>query len=655
MQKKIIYFFLLICNIGFSQTNSLEVLSASNVYQLSKKYQNSALWFQEIPHYNRDSSTYYYDKATNIIKKNAPIQYEQLASIYLQRSDFTTCNYALTGIDSLSRIGWFYHTKSEKKEQNSVLTYSFLINWARIKLDLGDHKTALKLFSKALLIAEDFKNPELIARNLMNKGVFYARYDLEKEKKVSFKNLSQSLSYYQKWGEAKKPTELFSIYRSMMAYYTDRNSDSVYFYFNKMQKLLQHTKNPLIPAWYYVCLGRELITSPLPEQTIISQNQYNEGKKNILNALKILETHKIKTSSITPYGYGLLGDLNLRDKQYDLAISNYKKSKSGYQYLNNRFASENMSKYVGEAYQQKGDLTNAILYFKKYFDESLVYMKEKNEGSLRENELQIDLLTQEKKLTQNKSQQIIYIIALLIVLSLLAVLFWNYSIKQKINNQLALLNTDLESKNVLLDKKNAENEVLLKEIHHRVKNNLEVVTSLLALQSEQIDDPYTKEAITQGENRVNSIGIVHQKLYQGSNLGAVEMKDYFLSLGESILYSLGAENRIDLNIAMNKIDLDIDVAVPLGLMVNELVTNCIKYAFPNGNKGIITIKLEKQTDNMLHLEVSDNGVGKSDLIQGTGFGGQLLSLLKHQLNGTMREEINNGTATIFDFKLKKTT
>jgi two-component sensor histidine kinase len=283
----------------------------------------------------------------------------------------------------------------------------------------------------------------------------------------------------------------------------------------------------------------------------------------------------------------------------------------------------------------------------------LIFIKEKNEGILRKNELQIDLLTQEKKLTQDQNQQIIYIIALLIVLLLLAWSYWNYTIKQKRNNQLALFNTDLESKNLLLDKKNNENKLLLKEIHHRVKNNLEVVTNLFALQSEHIGDPYTKEAITHEQNRINSIGIVHQKLFQGSNLGALEMKDYFLSLGESIIDSLGAEDRIDLNIVMKKIDLDIDIAVPLGLIVNELVTNCIKYAFPKGEKGIIIIKFEQQNDNMLHREVIDNGLGKAGIIQGTGFGGQLLSLLKHQLNGTIKEEIQNGTTIIFDFKLKK--
>ncbi len=205
----------------------------------------------------------------------------------------------------------------------------------------------------------------------------------------------------------------------------------------------------------------------------------------------------------------------------------------------------------------------------------------------------------------------------------------------------------------LLAAKNAENELLLKEIHHRVKNNLEVVSSLLALQSAQIKDPNTKEAMQESQNRVQSIGIVHQKLYQGKNLGAIEMKDYFLNLSESVLDSFGAEKRIKIELAMEKLNVDVDTAVPLGLIVNELLTNTLKYAFPEGENGNVRIKLEQQPGGILHLEVSDNGIGKQHTIKGTGFGGQLVALLTNQLGGRMREEIKNGTATIFDFKVGK--
>lgn len=204
-------------------------------------------------------------------------------------------------------------------------------------------------------------------------------------------------------------------------------------------------------------------------------------------------------------------------------------------------------------------------------------------------------------------------------------------------------------KNKLLIIKNAENEVLLKEIHHRVKNNLEVVSSLLALQSAQIDDENTKEAMREGQNRVNSIGIVHQKLYQGENLGAIEMKDYFINLSESIIDTFGADKRVKLEVAMEELNLDIDTAVPLGLIVNELITNALKYAFPKGQEGKVKISLGQQPNGILQLEVSDNGTGKSKTIQGTGFGTQLVDLLTRQLNGEMHEEIVNGTRVIFSF------
>ncbi len=228
------------------------------------------------------------------------------------------------------------------------------------------------------------------------------------------------------------------------------------------------------------------------------------------------------------------------------------------------------------------------------------------------------------------------------LLALMAFFFWkNAQARKKANDLLAA--------------KNAENELLLKEIHHRVKNNLEVVSSLLALQSAQVDDPNVKDAMQEGQNRVQSIGIVHQKLYQRDNLASIEMKDYLLNLSESVLDTFGADDRVKINCVMDQLEVDIDTAVPLGLIVNELLTNALKYAFPQGQKGEIYIKLEQKADQMLHLEISDNGVGKSGVsaMQGTGFGTQLIQLLTRQLNGSIRETSHKGTNIQFDFDLKK--
>ncbi|MEP6750962.1 MAG: sensor histidine kinase, partial [Bacteroidota bacterium] len=240
------------------------------------------------------------------------------------------------------------------------------------------------------------------------------------------------------------------------------------------------------------------------------------------------------------------------------------------------------------------------------------------------------------------------------------VLYRNNRNKQKTNLALQDKNEKIEKTVSALNKsqaslvaRNAENELLLKEIHHRVKNNLEVVSSLLALQSNQIDDPNTRDAMLASQNRVQSIGIVHQKLYQGENLGAIEMKDYFINLSESVLDSFGAHQRVQVECAMSKLNVDIDTAVPLGLIVNELLTNTIKYAFPEGRSGKVQIKLEQAANGNLQMLVSDNGVGKSGKITGTGFGGQLISLLTQQLGGIMKEDNTNGTNISFEFKSTK--
>ncbi|MDX5586601.1 MAG: histidine kinase dimerization/phosphoacceptor domain -containing protein [Aureibaculum sp.] len=214
---------------------------------------------------------------------------------------------------------------------------------------------------------------------------------------------------------------------------------------------------------------------------------------------------------------------------------------------------------------------------------------------------------------------------------------------------------NIRKKRVLLQKQNLEKEFLLKEIHHRVKNNLGVVSSLLELQAAKNDDPKVIEAMKQSQNRVYSMGMIHQRLYQGKNLATVEMKSYFQNLGQHILDSFGVVDRVNIEFEMEAIEIDVDTAIPLGLIVNELLTNSLKYAFPNERKGEIKISLQKTTAEILLLEVADDGVGKQEenLNKGTGFGTQLIKLLMQQLDGEMKFQSKEGTSFSFEFNLGK--
>jgi len=200
--------------------------------------------------------------------------------------------------------------------------------------------------------------------------------------------------------------------------------------------------------------------------------------------------------------------------------------------------------------------------------------------------------------------------------------------------------------------KNNQNVLLLKEIHHRVKNNLEVISGLLALQSARIDDPYMQEVMLASQNRVQSMGILHQKLYQSDHLAFIEMKNYFENLCVNILDSYNETERIEVNIDMERIDVDIDTAIPLGLIVNELLTNSLKYAFPKYIKGSIDLSLVQIDEENYQLIFSDNGIGKplNEKAIGTGFGTQLVDLLTHQIDGILTLNVSNGTKILIDFK-----
>jgi two-component sensor histidine kinase len=205
--------------------------------------------------------------------------------------------------------------------------------------------------------------------------------------------------------------------------------------------------------------------------------------------------------------------------------------------------------------------------------------------------------------------------------------------------------------------KNQENELLLKEIHHRVKNNLQTVSSLLSLQSESISDKSAFDAVQESKNRVASMALLHQKLYQGENLAAIEMRDYFETIGSTIIDSFGkkAEN-IALDIDMSEIELDVDTAVPIGLITNELITNSIKHAFPDQEKGQIRITLQQDENGLLKLLIADNGrpaAGEAVSKKDSGFGSLLIQLLTTQLGGTLKTSTEKGTSTVIRFPLQQ--
>ncbi len=198
----------------------------------------------------------------------------------------------------------------------------------------------------------------------------------------------------------------------------------------------------------------------------------------------------------------------------------------------------------------------------------------------------------------------------------------------------------------------AEKEVLLKEIHHRVKNNIQVISSLLSLQAQQASDPVVKELFRETQNKVRGIALIHEKLYRSKDLSQINYADYLKDMATTMFNSYNvAASQISLDIDASSVTIDIERAVPVSLIVSEMLTNSLKHAFPDRRKGRIAIGLRADGKDVI-LTFSDNGVGlpasvtfeKTDTL---GIG--LLAGLTKQLNGTIAVDRTGGTSYTVTF------
>jgi two-component sensor histidine kinase len=201
-----------------------------------------------------------------------------------------------------------------------------------------------------------------------------------------------------------------------------------------------------------------------------------------------------------------------------------------------------------------------------------------------------------------------------------------------------------------------EKEQLLKEVHHRVKNNLQIVSSLLNLQSENITDEKYLGLIKESQNRINSMALVHEMLYKSKDLSKIELKQYIEKLCSSVNMSYSSPEKaiiFDYNIESG-IFLAIDMMIPIGLMLNEILSNSFKYAFPEKKKGVISIELTR-SKNEIKMKVFDNGIGlkKNFDIKKTGsLGMQLVQMLGDQIDAGVSVSSDKGTRYEISFTIK---
>ncbi|MEP0365478.1 MAG: tetratricopeptide repeat protein [Cyclobacteriaceae bacterium] len=349
--------------------------------------------------------------------------------------------------------------------------------------------------------------------------------------------------------------------------------------------------------------------------------------------------------------YNNIGRLLGKEGRYTEAVLNHKKALSIAEEIGHLETLKNGKKWLGDVYNKMGLFEKAYETQNEFIvlSDSLVGLEkakaveelnQKYESELKERtiaELELDKKNAALALAKSNNQRNTFIFIALLIVFIAVFLYYLYNTKRKTSDILAIKNNQISK---ALD----EREVLLKEIHHRVKNNLQVVWSLLRLQGRSLNNEVAREALTQGQNRVKSMALVHQRLYSTDDLRGVSVQDYFEKLTSELFMAFGVSH-VDYKVETSHIKLDIDTMVPLGLIVNELMTNAIKYAFPEEKEGgLVELTMSEESDKLV-VRLRDNGVGMDEesLKKGNSFGWKMIRSLSRELKAEIEILNNNGT------------
>ena len=309
-------------------------------------------------------------------------------------------------------------------------------------------------------------------------------------------------------------------------------------------------------------------------------------------------------------------------------------------------------------YKAEGNYRQAMEYLEAHYEvqdsilneqsnRTIAELEEKYQSEVKERQLaELSATNQMNELNLKKQREQTRLLLLFAALiGVIALLLFNQYRAKKRHNDLLL------EKNAIVQASLEEKEVLLKEIHHRVKNNLQFISSLLNLQSRHVLDPGSQQVLRESKNRIHSMALVHQKLYQEDNLTGVEMRSYIVNLLDSLLHAYQIDRtKVAVRIELDDINLDIDSAMPIGLILNELITNACKYAFAGREKGSLLVELREQA-NRLRLCVSDDGPGlPADfrLEESEQFGFELVRSLAARLKADIQVESRPGVAIALD-------
>lgn len=264
--------------------------------------------------------------------------------------------------------------------------------------------------------------------------------------------------------------------------------------------------------------------------------------------------------------------------------------------------------------------------------------------SISEKQRNIESLVLEKKLNNEKYNKEVYfrnslIIIIFLILIIIVIVLKKDRLLKKSNEQLAIQKT-------IIEQREKEKELLVREMHHRVKNNLQLTSSLLNLQARKLTDDEAIQSLKQARDRIHAISLIHQKLYSKEDISQINLNEFLPELSNAVLLSNNNQKTsISIQYKIDDIFVSLDTAISIGLVVNEAIINSVKHAFTDKNEGLIEIVAKKEL-LYIDLYIKDNGIGTKNIEnkeQFGGFGFQLLRSFTTKLNAKMLIEVNQGT------------
>jgi two-component system, sensor histidine kinase PdtaS len=368
--------------------------------------------------------------------------------------------------------------------------------------------------------------------------------------------------------------------------------------------------------------------------TSIANLDFQYGNTNRQLAKRYLDSMQLLLKITQP------GAENLVDYYLSRSLLEYSRQ-------NYNVGSEALTKY----YEYKSIMDNQILEGQSQ-KLSAKYESGKKDALIKNLNAESELLKKEQELSDVQRKGAM---ALAVLSGILALLFYNrFRLKKKTSEALAIKNSEIEKQKAVIEASLLEKETLLREIHHRVKNNLQIISSLLNIQSDNISDPSVLSSIREGQSRVQAMSLIHQNLYQSEHLSNVDITNYLQQLVVYLSEMFLKEGKeITVEVEANNINFDIDTAIPLGLIVNELVSNAYKYAFEQQKSGKIKIGIKALNDEDYELHVDDDGKGLPPDFNPTkskSLGLKLVNILSRQLRGKFSVMPANGASFVVKFK-----